>query len=694
MAEIKQIKIEAVGLKNIKKELDDIKKSMNDVTDPSEMAKLTAEADRLEKSLEGVNDKVKEFGEESTDSLNGVGKSFSDLKSAITELDLTKVQSQVDSFAKASAKVTFKGAITSLKTLGKTFLTLGKALLTNPIFLLAAVIVGIVAAVYKLLDSLGIIQMAIDALMKPIQYLIDLFYSLTDAMGLTNKAAQKAADEKAQAYEDSANRIESANNKIVASLDHEIRMARLNGEDTVELERRKVKAIEETALARLRADAAAWQAAKLNKDLSEEEVEALKKKAFASQAVYKQMERDVEHFEATVIKNQKDANDKELAEIEKSNMDKAAKAKAYGEKQEAIRKQEAANRLSAQRLEEDLSLQLMEEGDAKLLKQNQLTYERLIEDTKSNEKLNAEEKERVIAQYEELSAAKALEITTATSEKEKAIAIQTQEELSAILYDLRTDEQQKVLDELDIYYETTLEKLRESLEAGLLTKEEFNILEIEQEQEKADRIAEINANAEEAIRQEKLATAESNLDIAASYASAVNDLAGSIFEMSNNLGAQDEKAKEERAKKQFKVQKALNLVMAGIDGARAITTSLAAAPLAIGPIPNPAGIASLIAIGVNTAATMAAIASKQFNGSGGSGGSPVKPTTSISTGGNSTPSRVAPVVNFQGTGGNSNELSAGGGNSNITIENNVSVSETEITDKQKTVHNLTNQSQL
>lgn len=679
MAEIKQIKIEAVGLKNIKNELDDIKKSMKDVTDPSEMAKLTAEADRLESTLEGVNDKVKEFGEESTDSLNGAGKSFEDLKTAITELDFEKVQAGVDSFARASANMTFKGAIDSLKSLGKTFLTLGKALLTNPLFLLAAVIVGIVAAVYKLLDSLGIIQMAIDALMKPIQYLIDLFYSLTDAMGLTNEAAQKAADEKAQAYEDSANRIESANNKIVSSLDHEIRMAKLNGEDTVELERRKVKAIEETALARLRADAAAWQAGMINKSLSEEEIKQLEDKARASQAAYFQMRNDVEYFEATVLKTEKENYNKRISE-----------AKSFKEKQEAIRKQEVADRLAAIRLEQDLDLQLMKDGDAKLLEQNRIHYERLIEDTKANEKLTAEEKARVIAQYQKLSDAKAEEIRKATKKKNEDKAIQAQEELSAILYDLKTNDEQKVLDDLDTYYETNINKLREHLKKGLITKEEFAESEKLLEQEKADKIEEINKKTEEAIRQEKLATAESNLDIAASYANAVNDLAGSIFEMSNNLGEQDEVAKEKRARKQFKVQKALNLVMAGIDGARAITTSLAAAPLAIGPVPNPAGIASLVAVGVNTAATLAAIASKQFTGSGGGGGSIPTPKTDI---GSSTPSRVAPIANFQGTGGNNNEVSAGG-NSNITIENNVSVSETEITDKQKTVHNLTQQSQL
>lgn len=40
---VRKIKVQAVGLKDIKRELDDIKKSMKEATDPTEMARLTAE---------------------------------------------------------------------------------------------------------------------------------------------------------------------------------------------------------------------------------------------------------------------------------------------------------------------------------------------------------------------------------------------------------------------------------------------------------------------------------------------------------------------------------------------------------------------------------------------------------------------------------------------------------------------------
>lgn len=66
-------------------------------------------------------------------------------------------------------------------------------------------------------------------------------------------------------------------------------------------------------------------------------------------------------------------------------------------------------------------------------------------------------------------------------------------------------------------------------------------------------------------------------------------------------------------------------------------------------------------------------------------------TPSLNTGSGS--ERVAPTINFEKNRNSDNEQRAGG-NSTLTIENNIRVSETEITDKQHTVANLMNQSQL
>jgi hypothetical protein len=89
---------------------------------------------------------------------------------------------------------------------------------------------------------------------------------------------------------------------------------------------------------------------------------------------------------------------------------------------------------------------------------------------------------------------------------------------------------------------------------------------------------------------------------------------------------------EKQARRQFKFNKALQLGMAIIDGAKAVTASLAQAPVAIGPVPNPAGIASLATAVTTSALNIAKIASAQFQSSGG-GGSAAAPSTGGGGGG-------------------------------------------------------------
>lgn len=82
-----------------------------------------------------------------------------------------------------------------------------------------------------------------------------------------------------------------------------------------------------------------------------------------------------------------------------------------------------------------------------------------------------------------------------------------------------------------------------------------------------------------------------------------------------------DKSNRELAEKQFKRQKALNIVNAVINGAQAVLQAIAT----FGPPPSPLGIAGIVAAGVITAAQIAAIASQKFDG--GATGVP----TSVST---------------------------------------------------------------
>lgn len=177
--------------------------------------------------------------------------------------------------------------------------------------------------------------------------------------------------------------------------------------------------------------------------------------------------------------------------------------------------------------------------------------------------------------------------------------------------------------------------------------------------------------ADEEILKSHQETQARKLKISEQYAGAVNALAGGIFALSNTYGKQDEKAKEERAKRQFKVQKALNLGMAIIDGYKAITASLSQSPVAIGPIPNPAGIASLAFATATSLANVAKIASAKYEGGMSGGNISVAP-----------PSTVPNTPNPQLANADTTLTSGLSGNTNNQGGGKVFVVDSEITAKQ------------
>jgi len=106
------------------------------------------------------------------------------------------------------------------------------------------------------------------------------------------------------------------------------------------------------------------------------------------------------------------------------------------------------------------------------------------------------------------------------------------------------------------------------------------------------------------------------------------NLSNIFFDYKKSKAEKGSKEEMELAKKQFNVNKALQLGFALMDSYKAVTASLAQAPLAIGPLPNPAGIASLAFAVTTSAANIAKIAASKFDsgassGGGGGGGTPM-----------------------------------------------------------------------
>ncbi len=174
------------------------------------------------------------------------------------------------------------------------------------------------------------------------------------------------------------------------------------------------------------------------------------------------------------------------------------------------------------------------------------------------------------------------------------------------------------------------------LEKALEEKLQKEINTINEKYRKLAEQAEIDAilkkqKLEEDARQRRIAAANDDLEMATNAANSIQAIGDAVFAHKMKNLEQGSKEEEEMARKQFKFNKALQLGMAIIDAGKAITASLAQSPISIGPIPNPAGIASLAFAGVTSAAQIATIAAQQFQATGTS--APSTPSPSVGGGG-------------------------------------------------------------
>jgi len=335
----------------------------------------------------------------------------------------------------------------------------------------------------------------------------------------------------------------------------------------------------------------------------------------------------------------KSEEEKRAAEEEKQQQKRLAAWKTYNK-----------NRISARRLAQDLHDQI--EGDE--ITANNIKFERLIEDTKKNQTLLQSERRDIIASYETLQQEAEDEIVLDRAAKREAELININEQEAKRLEEeyARQDEQFKLLNSLkNTDSEAEIEAIVADYEVKFALAVGNKELEMELELAQSE---ELNAlkDADAARENERQqASFDKKIQTAQDYASSVNSLAQGIFEISNNIGKQDDASKEKRAKRQFNINKGLQLGMAVIDGFRAITSSLAQSPIAIGPIPNPAGIASLALAAGTTAINIGKIATSKYKSGGGGGGggsAPSAPSVGAVGGGGSQPASFN-VVGDSGT---------------------------------------------
>ena len=704
-----EVPLKITGIGAIKKELRELKGEIASATDSEQVAKLSQRAGELKDQLADANEQVNIFasGSKFEQVSNGLGS----IKSSIMSLDFAEAAEKsklltnaIKGINPADLAAQFKGFGQTVLGLGsavgaamKQFIAFGISLLANPIFLLVAVITAIVVAILLLLNKMGILKKIIDFLMKPINDLIQGFKDLTDWLGITSFAAEENAEKMLAANEQIMESSKARQETIVGNFDYEIRMAKIYGQETLDLELAKSKAIGSEAKTRLKSAEKALKAQqKLGDDADEKEIKKLKAQITEENTIITNQRRERNAIVAEdAVKKDEDAK-KEL-DKQKQNNEKIAKANADAAKKAAdAAKKFAEDRLAAQRTIADLEIALIANDNEREIATINEKYVRQMQDLQKNEALTAAEKTRLAELYNQQLQVdlKKQEQTVIDAEKAKQqkvndlvkanqeAAQQAEEDYYEQYRLLVMNEQSREVEGVNSKYFQLIAKAEQF---GLDTK----VLKEQQEKELADiakkyadKQAKDALDAEVKKRTAALDTANAALKLAEDSTKAIQAVGDIAFGAKMAKVKKGSKEEEELAKKQFKFNKAMQLSGAIIDAGKAITASLASSPLTILGVPSPGGIAALVATAATSAANIAKIASTQFTSTGGGGGNetPTLPSASSS----STTGTATPSFNLFGAGNDMNNV--GGSQSQQTeITVNAVVSETELTKTQNKV---------
>jgi len=675
------IPLKIQGIAQMKAELRELKGSIASATDPAQMSALAQQAGVLSDRIKDANEAVAVFatGSKFEQVSNGLGG----IKDSLMSLDFEEAAEKSKTFAKALGGLnkddiskSLKGMTDTAGTLGKAFLKLGAQILINPIFYIPIIIAAIVAAIVLVLKSFGVLDDVIKALMAPINALIQGFKDLTDWIGLTTYAAEDNAAKTVAANEKVTASSNERTARLTADLGREIAEAKAAGKDTTKLEEElsnvKIKEAnnrKKTAKEALDGQKALGDKADLKK------IEDLRKQIIAENEIIKQGYSDKEIAKLNDIKADEEAA-KKAAEKQKAANDKYIAAdKASMQEIAAARKIVTDSAKTAQQVELDdlaaayaikIATAIKYKNDTTALVEAQKIQEAVI-NKKYSDATQAIEDEKKAKKKE--SDAKAI-IDAIALEDARYLEIQRLSTSAAEFEKLQAQQA----------FETKTATLKENDELYLLYKAEY-----QKKLDDIDTAAVEKVKADEATkRAEQFATIQKGFDFAQKTLGAIEGITS--LAQANKLKGVEKGSKEEEKimRKQFQINKSMQLAGAIIDAGKAITASLASSPIAIGPVPNPAGIASLAFASITAATNIAKIASTQFTSS-------TTPSTDTPP---TTTTAVAPASgpSLFGNANTGSQVNAGGGTNNITVT--AVVSETEITASQNTISNIQNNSVL
>jgi hypothetical protein len=727
-----EIPLKLGGIGAIKAELKSLKGAIAEATDPEDIARLAAKAGELKDQLADANEAVNTFATGSK--FEQVSNSLGGIKDSLLSLDFEEASQKANVFKSTLGNIdpkaiggAFKSLTSVIMTVGSAFVSLGATILANPIFLLIAVIIAIVAAIVIFLHKIGVLQKVLDFLMIPINALIEGLKSLSDWLGLSSYAADENAEKMAKANEKVAESSKKRSEKIGESYDQEIAMAKISGKDTTQLELDKSRAQEKEAIKRKTAAKKALEAMR-----HQEGEEATKKR----QELRKQIEAESKIIQ-TGVNERKRIKAQEIQDQKEADKKAGDEAAAAAEKARERAKQAAKNRLDNARTLRDFELSQIKDVNEREIAIVNEKYARLMNDLKNDANKTAAEKakfnEMYLAQQQqeinklaedkakteadnlkkgnEIIADLQLQMMEEGTAKELAMTKAKYDKLRAqTLADTTlTEEQKKTLTELYNKQEEAenqkradaklkqQQTLAKTLADAELTEDQRKFQALQLKYEEDYKLAEGNAALQLALA-EKLKDDKQKIEDDARKTSIENaqkerdarlQLASDIANGINEVGG----AFIKDQKKLEKFNKANALIQIGIDTAKAISSLVAASQA------NPlnsvsagaAGIAQfatgIIQIATNIAKAKQILTSGGTPTSGGGGGG-------AEGGGANVAQQVPQAAQLFGSANTGNVMSAGGDSNNSSMTVTAVVSETQITNVQNKITKINKNAEL
>ena len=503
-----QVKIDAaVNSAEAAKSLGQLRKSLIEIqtlqeelgeTSGPQFDKLSQASSAASAKLAETRDRIGDI-QDKTRTLEGTGVerltgSFGLLRESVMNLDFDKAKIGAEGLLNAFTPVVdgklitgfagIKGAVGGLmdgvKSLGSTFLSVGKALLTNPIFLLATAITLIVIGVIKLMDSLGLLKPILDGIKAVIGFIVDGFKALTDWLGLTTNAqeeqaasAKKAGEEQRKQIDETATEqknyaklTENMTNEEVAQFNKKAGVRDAYYKNSFDIEKARLAATNETLANEINAlnelEAAGGELTEeQQKDLEQRKADYEKNAAAIKQvemekqkAIIDINKQSSDTLRNLQIRNIADANERSKAQLKITRDEELRNIEIQIKKAEGLGQKEAVSKLEQAKVEiekfyknEGLKIdkQVQEQKVAKAKESSDRKAKILDEEFKKlqthNQALILAEKEgsfeRLIAQEDALKKEAAFELNKLKkTEDEKKIIIA---EYNKEIQDLRDD---------------------------------------------------------------------------------------------------------------------------------------------------------------------------------------------------------------------------------------------------------------